>query len=160
MDVTLRRPKRGFGKQILLSALASTVAIAAWLAVNAAPAHATIRVYKNLATGYCLDSNAGGRVYTLWCNRGSFQKWNVTGANTVTLRNLATGRCLDSNAARQVYTLGCNGGSYQRWRVTYNRDGSRTFRNLATGYCLDSNAARVVYTHPCNGGSYQRWRLG
>lgn len=31
--------------------------------------------YKNLATGYCLDSNAARQVYTHICNGGSYQKW-------------------------------------------------------------------------------------
>ncbi len=30
---------------------------------------------KNLATGFCLDSNANKQVYTLGCNGGSYQRW-------------------------------------------------------------------------------------
>lgn len=118
-----------------------------------------IRTYKNLATGFCLDSNARRQVYTLGCNGGSYQKWVATGTKIVTLKNLATGFCLDSNARRQVYTLRCNGGSYQKWVVSYKSPNqSRVFKNLATGFVLDSNAARRVYTFPENGGSYQKWR--
>ena len=30
---------------------------------------------KNVATGFCLDSNANRQVYTLGCNGGSYQEW-------------------------------------------------------------------------------------
>lgn len=122
------------------------------------PSIAAVETYKNLATGYCLDSNAARQVYTLGCNGGSYQRWTVivNSDGTRSFKNVATGYCLDSNAARSVYTLGCNGGSYQRWYIS--RNGSTiTFKNKATGFCLDSNAARKVYTLGCNGGSYQRW---
>ena len=127
----------------------------------AAPADAGVtRTYRNLATGYCLDSNAARAVYTLGCNGGSYQKWDVSGTDSATVfRNLATGFCLDSNTDGRVYTLRCNGGSFQKWRVYRYSDGvTMRFRNVATGRCLDSNAARAVYTLACNGGSYQKWR--
>jgi hypothetical protein len=119
-------------------------------------AQAATKTYKNLATGFCLDSNTRGKAYTHDCNGGSFQKWNVSGASVVTLKNLATGFCLDSNTRRLVYTKGCNGGSFQKWRVAY-QGGNRVFKNLATGYCLDSNTRKLLYAHACNGGSFQKW---
>ena len=120
-----------------------------------------VRVYANVQTGLCLDSNARGRGYTLTCNGGSFQKWYAlaVSATDVTLTNAATRRCLDSNAKGRAYTLACNGGPFQRWEVTINADTTRTFRNRATRRCLDSNAAGTLYTLACNGGRYQRWRL-
>ncbi|TQS44010.1 RICIN domain-containing protein [Cryptosporangium phraense] len=117
----------------------------------------TFNTYTNLATGFCLDSNGQGRVYTLGCNGGSFQKWilhRVDGGYT--LRNLATGFCLDSNTEGRAYTLGCNGGNYQVWQREVHGS-QRTWRNLSTGFCLDSNTDGKVYTLGCNGGSYQRW---
>ena len=143
---------------VLLGGLLPATASAKSLELR--PAAWAAQTYQNLATGYCLDSNANQDVYTHDCNSGSYQNWYV-GHNwwsgTVTLQDVATGYCLDSNANQDVYTLGCNGGSYQNWYVWYNWDGTRTLRNMATGYCLDSNANQDVYTHNCNGGSYQKW---
>ena len=119
-----------------------------------------IVIATNLATSFCLDSNASGQGYTHGCNDGSYQKWTVVEGGplrTVRLVNLATGFCLDSNAERKVYTMPCNGGNYQQWRRQDNGDGTVTFINLATSFCLDSDAAQSLYTHSCNGGSYQKW---
>ncbi|MFC4054240.1 ricin-type beta-trefoil lectin domain protein [Actinomadura syzygii] len=105
---------------------------------------------KNVATGYCLDSNSAQKVYAHGCNGGNYQRWSISGGR---LKDVATGYCLDSNSARKVYTHGCNGGNYQKWAISGGR-----LKNVATGYCLDSNKAQKVYTHSCNGGSYQKWR--
>jgi len=140
--------------------VAGIAALTAFLALIPSTAQASVRRYNNLATSFCLDSNAAGNVYTHGCNAGAFQRWNVTGGNAVQLKNVRTGRCLDSNTARKVYTLPCNGGNFQRWQVIYNAGGTRTFKNVSTGFCLDSNTARRVYTHGCNGGSFQKWRVG
>lgn len=120
---------------------------------------ATIRTYRNVATGFCLDSSSGGSVYSRECNGGNYQKWSVSGSRVVTLRDYATGRCLDSNTSGRVYTLPCNSGNFQRWAVVYADSTRRIFRNYATGRCLDSNTARKVYTLSCNGGSFQKWRI-
>jgi serine/threonine-protein kinase len=147
-------------RHVLVAVVAGLAALTAWLALTPSPAQASVRKYKNLATGFCLDSNLAGKAYTHGCNAGAFQRWNVTGGATVVLKNVRTGRCLDSNTRRQVYTLPCNGGNFQRWRVFYNANGTRTFRNVSTKFCLDSNTARRLYTHACNGGSFQKWSLG
>ena len=82
----------------------------------AAETRAPEAVLTNVATGFCLDSNADKNVYTHDCNGGSYQKWTLSrGRSGTTLKNLATGFCLDSNADKHVYTHDCNGGSYQQW---------------------------------------------
>ena len=104
-------------KSIRCFALGGSAVVASVLAVAVTAVAVNPETYQNVATGFCLDSNAARQVYTLGCNGGSYQKWTVgTSGSALVFRNVATGFCLDSNAARQVYTLGCNGGSYQKWR--------------------------------------------
>ncbi|MFF8813305.1 RICIN domain-containing protein [Streptomyces pactum] len=152
----LREAVRAQGKRSAVVLAAGLMCFASAGGAGAQPSAeaAATTVYRNLATGHCLDSN-GRDVYPHSCNGGSYQKWAVSSSGgTVTLRNLATGHCLDSNG-RDVYPHSCNGGSYQKWTVS-SSGGTVTLRNLATGHCLDSNG-RDVYPHSCNGGSYQKW---
>ena len=104
-----------------VSAAAAAFATATMVvAAASAPAEAvTIRSYKNVAAGTCLDSNTRQQVYTHWCNTGSFQDWIVTGTNSATMfENEATGYCLDSNASGQVYSNPCStANNYQKWVV-------------------------------------------
>lgn len=104
-------------KSIRYFALGGSTVIASVLAVAITSTAASADTYQDVATGFCLDSNANRQVYTLGCNGGSYQKWSVSNVGSVrVLKNVATGFCLDSNANGQVYALGCNGGSYQKWK--------------------------------------------
>jgi hypothetical protein len=69
---------------------------------------------KDVATGYCLDSN-GTSVYTHACG-GAYQTWSVYGEDD-TLTQDATGLCLDGSGTN-VYILSCNGGAFQNWEET------------------------------------------
>jgi Ricin-type beta-trefoil lectin domain len=138
------------------------VALLAVLVIRSAgpvQAQQEIRPLENLATGFCLDSNADGDVYTLECtDDNNFQLWTV-GSGFSTLENFATGRCLDSNADGDVYTLECtDDNDFQLWNRFDVADGI-VFQNLATGRCLDSNTDGDVYTLECtDNNSFQKWR--
>ena len=67
---------------------------------------------KDVATGYCLDSN-GKSVYTHACG-GAYQAWDVYSSTSDTLDQDATGLCLDGSGT-SVYILSCNGGAFQNW---------------------------------------------
>jgi hypothetical protein len=109
-------------------------------------------------TGLCLDSN--GSAYTLACNGGNYQTWDVYtdpygGYNFV---DNQTGECLDSNDAGDVYTSPCNwNNTYQNW-TTGGNGPANTVQDGQTGRCLDSNYAGNIYTSPCNwNDTYQNW---
>ncbi|WP_370352114.1 hypothetical protein [Catenulispora sp. EB89] len=111
----------------------------------------------------CLDSNAGGSVYTLPCQvpGNKYQDWNWTEWQAYSpysgyyyfysLQDQATGRCLDSNAAGQVYTTNpCQapGNAYQDWNSPgFASSTGTTFTDTATGLALYQNVSNTnVFT--------------
>ncbi|WP_186768124.1 RICIN domain-containing protein [Streptomyces qinzhouensis] len=150
-------------RKSLVSVLASVSLAGAGALALAPPAQAAIpgiEELRNVATGFCLDSNSSGSAYTHVCNGNEYQKWLImpgTGA-TYTLQSRATGLCLDSNGGSRVYTHVCNGGDYQKWTISRaTPTGSYVLTNIVSSLVLDSNGSKRVYMHVPNGGDYQQW---
>uniref|UniRef100_UPI0027DECF81 serine/threonine-protein kinase n=1 Tax=Frankia gtarii TaxID=2950102 RepID=UPI0027DECF81 len=88
---------------------------------------------RNVHTGTCLASNAGG--YT------------------------ADGAKLPDS----LYATACDGSAAQQWELASSTRFGQAFRNAGTGKCLDSNQSSPngtgyqAYTLPCSGNNYQNW---
>ncbi|WP_394840986.1 RICIN domain-containing protein [Pendulispora brunnea] len=122
-----------------------------------------VRRFINLATSQCMDSNSAGSAYTLGCNGGNYQIWNIHPwrDNTYEIKNIATGRCLAThggpNYDNDAYTAPCNkDDQLQSWYMNVYGNGTRRFSNQATGKCLDTHGGDL-YTRPCNDGDNERW---
>ncbi|MEQ4725510.1 ricin-type beta-trefoil lectin domain protein [Nonomuraea sp. B19D2] len=74
--------------------------------------------YKSLVNSWsqeCLDgTSATGRVYTLSCNGGDYQKWRLFSPSGHIIQ-WESEQNLDSNWAGSVYLSPSNDGDYQRW---------------------------------------------
>jgi hypothetical protein len=133
-----------------LAALASSSAGVGTARANDTPP----TIFRNRATGGCLDDSFAYGVRAFICNGTTYQQWvqvdaGSFGFNNRFLRNVATGRCLDDSQLG-LRTLNCNYLDYQVWIP--NSD----IRNRHTGNCLDDSAAGLRM-FPCNGLSYQQW---
>jgi len=140
-------------KSVKQMAIVAALAVAATAGISSPALAANYQSYRNDWTdATCLDSNSAGEAYTLGCNTGSNQDWDVQfiSGTSYYLKNRATGLCLDGNAAGKVYTLSCNGGTNQRWR----RVGSPgQWINIQTAKCLTGSVytdKRVVFQAVCS----------
>ncbi|WP_394830307.1 RICIN domain-containing protein [Pendulispora rubella] len=122
-----------------------------------------VRRFINLGTSQCMDSNGAGSAYTLGCNGGNYQIWNIHEwlDHTYEFKNIATGRCLSTHGGggfdNDAYTAPCDKNDQsQSWFIKGYSDGTRRFANQATGKCLDTHGGDL-YTRPCNDGEYERW---
>jgi hypothetical protein len=142
-------------------AITAALAVAATIGISSPAWAANYGSYQNERQGACLDSNSSGEAYTLGCNSGYYQDWdiqNISG-NVYYLRNRATDLCLDANSSNKAYTLSCNGGTNQRWvRVS---SGYGLWKNYQTGKCLTSSVyatKQAVFTDTCDSTRQtQKW---
>ena len=182
-----------------LACLAASTAVAAGVAAPAsaaalAPARAmanpavphlksasnTTSVFRNAATGRCLQSDRAhpklhqGDVFTIACSGGKWQKWHVVPSaryrGTYVITSAVTNWCLDSDTHLKewrlgnVYTHRCNGGKYQAWAPAAGpKSGAYTLTDLATHYRLTSNdpspARSLAFTFKIHGnGANQGWQ--
>jgi archaellin len=145
-----RRRIVGIGSAVLAALAISSAGVGTARASDTPPT-----IFKNVATGGCVDDSFAYGIRAFSCNGTTYQQWVQVdasgnfGFNNRFLRNVATGRCLDDSAAG-LRTLNCNYLDYQDWIP--NSD----IRNRRTGNCLDDSAIGLRMI-PCNGLNYQKW---
>jgi hypothetical protein len=97
---------------------------AVFVAGGAVPASAasalSVVSWQNVGTTNCLDSNYNGDVYSLPCNGGNYQNWNLSPSTSggVYIQNAQTGLCL-GDWFGNIYTWSCSSWSvrYLAWNV-------------------------------------------
>ena len=150
-------------KSVKLVAIIAVLTVAASIGISSPAWAANYGSYQNVWSGACLDSNSAGEAYTLGCNTGYYQDWDLQfiSGTSYYLKNRATLLCLDGNSAGNVYTHSCNGGTNQRWRRVYPTSSSRgQWINVATGKCLTGSVytdKRVVFQSVCGDSNTDLW---
>jgi hypothetical protein len=147
---SVRRRVAGIGGCVLAALAMSCAGVGSAQADDTPPT-----VFRNVATGGCLDDSLAYGVRAFSCNGTTFQQWvqvdaGSFGFNNRFFRNVATGRCLDDSVAG-LRTLSCNSLDYQVWIP--NAD----IRNRHTGNCLDDSSIGLRMI-PCNGLNFQQWQ--
>lgn len=150
-----------------VAVLVITIASVLALVAVSAPAQAdSSRLLRNWATGRCLDMNYSGVVYTLGCNGGNYQNWDLVyvsdQAGFYALRNAQTGLYLyrDGSGVRGGSSLNQANSIYPFARSGQAWEYQAEYRFTTGNVCLDSNGNGEVYAIGCNGGGNQTWRRG
>ncbi|MCM2422647.1 ricin-type beta-trefoil lectin domain protein [Streptomyces sp. RKAG293] len=173
---TGRRPLRRIAALAAVPAALCAVAVFQAPAANAATGYIGNNYLRNWETGRCLDSNAGGSVYTLPCNlpvkSNKNQLWepqrlgHAFFSDIVLVRNVGTDRCLTMDRSRSgVHTEPCNSSDYyQQWEASgsgwENISLEKRFAGADSLYALDSNRQGGAYAREFNGGGFQHWKFG
>jgi hypothetical protein len=168
----------------LVAAVVGLAAVVAAVGVVASPARADVAppgtiwyqgIIRSWAQGRCLDSNEAGEVYSIGCNFGQYQQWQVIIADwpdnqwpMVVIKNVKTGLFLTGITSSCCDVSVYADEWYSLWRLypAYpNNWGAWRFDKNASGNCLDANqptdttGQRPYIRYQC-GSNYQDWKMG
>ncbi|OKI01418.1 hypothetical protein A6A06_19870 [Streptomyces sp. CB02923] len=130
-------------------------------------AASSAKTLTNWQTGYCLDGDVKGAVYTSKNSNGCgannpYQRWNFyTGTNGVMLQSSKTGLCVAGGGpgSDRVSAVSCNSDDpKQWWEQRYLMDDVYAMINYQNRRALDSNLNGNAYTSTfSDSNSYMKW---
>ncbi|WHT22585.1 hypothetical protein N8J89_16425 [Crossiella sp. CA-258035] len=140
---------------------ASAFATVPLATASAAPAEPmAVNVFKNQASGQCLDDSIEYGVRMHPCNGLNFQQWQVlstgTGSPDHEFKNLATGRCIGTEWGNDRVSGGqCRVSGQSMWRTKRWNDGTFQLNNLWASKCLEHRGS--LHVAGCNSSREQSW---
>ncbi|MFD7666023.1 RICIN domain-containing protein [Streptomyces sp. NPDC059788] len=154
----------------LVAAACMTVMAAQTPAAAAAPrAQGSAGGITNWQTGYCLDGDAGGAVYTRGNSNGCgannpYQRWQShDGPKGMMLQSSKTGLCLTGggSGSDRVLAKPCDSeDSRQWWEQKYLMQDVYALINYQNRRALDSNMQGNAYTSVfSDSNSYMKWYM-
>jgi hypothetical protein len=163
-------------KAVILATAVALMAVPAVASATAARADVyspSPTILRSWTQGQCLDSNYNGNVYSLPCNWGNYQNWQIVYAgrglnleSVYYLQDAQTGLCLENNTGAFIFTAPCLNSTEQWWYANEYVDVHGhtviNFETYALNGCLDANVPNgVPYVYPtCYTGGYQDWKPG